>query len=418
MSTSWYDLKSQFNDKVAGKTSEFLKKCQQHAFSMFEQMGLPQRQNQRWRATPLKRLFNTDFKHQAQHSGFKSIEFPVAAYTVELKSGNVNIHNVPQGVILMSIQDAWEKHPQCMEKHFSKIANDEEALTLLNTSLFDNGIFLWVPEGVRLDKPLLIHHQADVDCLYHYRHLMVFEKDSCATVLELFNNREHGSGFINHVSEIVVEEHAKVEHYQAQMLNDESYLQSELSVQQQEHSNFDAFLLQLGGQYSTCDMNMILAAEQSQCRVAGVYSPRLQQFHQQRLNVKHMVSHCQSMQNFRGIADDKGHGVFIGQVYVHHQAQKTEAHQSNRNLILSKQAEITTLPQLQIFADDVICSHGATVGQLDEEGLFYLQSRGFSLDDAKDVLVHAFLLEQFQYIPNETIKNWFMQKFEQRRERS
>jgi Fe-S cluster assembly protein SufD len=199
------------------------------------------------------------------------------------------------------------------------------------------------------------------------------------------------------------------------MLNDGSYLQSELSVRQGEHASFDAFLLQLGGQYSTCDMNMALAAPHSNCRLRGIYAPHQQQFHQQRLNVQHMVGDCQSMQNFRGIADDKGHGVFMGQVYVHHDAQKTEAHQSNRNLILSKQAEITTLPQLQIFADDVICSHGATVGQLDEESLFYLQSRGFSMDEAKQVLVHAFLLEQFQYIPNEMIRKWCLELFEQRR---
>lgn len=416
MSTSWHDIKSKFEGKISEKSPETLKKCRQHAFSAFEKYGLPQRQNERWRATPLKHLFSTQFKHQAPLSKFKSIEFSEAVYQIQLKSGKVDIHNIPDGVVLMSMEDAWVQHPQCIEKYFGSVASTNEALTLLNTSLFSDGIFLWVPEGVHVDQPIMIHHQADVDQLHHYRHLMVFEHNSSATLLEIFNNREKGSGFINHVCEMVIKEQAKIEHYQAQILNDESYLQSELSVQQHGHSKLDAFLLQLGGQYSTCDMNMSLEAEYSQCRVSGIYSPHLQQFHQQRLNVRHMESHCQSMQNFRGIADDKAHGVFMGQVYVHDDAQKTEAHQSNRNLILSKQAEITTMPQLQIFADDVICSHGATVGQLDDDSLFYLQSRGFSLDDAKNALVHAFLMEQFQYILNDAIKNWFIQMFEQRRE--
>ena len=412
MSTSWQDLKSQFEAKqVQGPLQPY----RDHAFASFERMGLPERRNERWRATPLKRVFGTHFKHQAAMSGFKSIEFPEAVYTVELKSGQVNMHQLPQGVVAMSIKEAWLSHRDMVEQYFATVANDAEALTLLNTSMFDEGVLIWVSEGVHVDKPIVVHHQSDVDHLFHYRHLMVFAKNSSATVLEVFNSREQGSGFINHVCEMVIHEHARVEHYQVQMLNDESYLQSELSVRQGKHASFDAFLLQLGGQYSTCDMNMALEASHANCRLSGIYSPHQQQFHQQRLNVKHMVSDCQSMQNFRGIADDKGHGVFMGQVYVHHDAQKTEAHQSNRNLILSKQAEITTLPQLQIFADDVICSHGATVGQLDEESLFYLQSRGFSMEEAKQVLVHAFLLEQFQYIPNEMIRQWCLAQFEQRR---
>jgi Fe-S cluster assembly protein SufD len=412
MSTSWEALKSQFETKHA---QGFLQKQRENAFAAFEQIGLPERRNERWRATPLKRIFATQFKQQAPVSGMKPIEFPEAVYTIELKSGQVKIHQLPQGVVAVTMKDAWLYHRDMVERYFATVANDTEALTLLNTSLFDEGLMIWVPEGVHVDKPIVVHHQSDVDHLYHYRHLMVFEKHSSATVLEVFNSRETGSGFINHVCEMVIHEHARVEHYQAQMLNDGSYLQSELSVRQGADATFDAFLLQLGGQYSTCDMNIALEASHANCRLSGIYSPRQQQFHQQRLNVKHMVGECQSMQNFRGIADDKGHGVFMGQVYVHHDAQKTEAHQSNRNLILSKQAEITTLPQLQIFADDVICSHGATVGQLDEESLFYLQSRGFSSEEAKHVLVHAFLLEQFQYIPNIMIRKWCLEQFEQQR---
>lgn len=418
MSTSWNDLKSQFDKQNTQKNSEFLQNCRKNAFMSFEKLGLPERRNERWRATPLKRVFNTHFKHQAPISGFKPIDFPQPVFNIELKSGQINFQNAPDGVVILSMQDASLQYPAIIEQYFETVANESEALTLLNTSLFNNGLFIWVPEGVQVDRPIVLHHQSDVDHVFHYRHLMIFEKNSNATVLELFNSREQGSGFVNHVCEMIINEHAHVEHYQVQLLNEESFLQSELSVRQASQSSFDAFLLQLGAQYSTCDMNMALEGMHANCRLSGIYSPHQQQFHQQRLNVKHMVGDCQSHQNFRGIADDKGHGVFIGQVYVHHDAQKTEAHQSNRNLILSKQAEITTLPQLQIFADDVICSHGATVGQLDEESLFYLQSRGFSLEEAKDVLVHAFLLEQFAHIPHEMIRTWCLKQFEQRRAKS
>ncbi len=378
----------------------------EQAKQQFEKVGLPAQKQEKWRYAPLKALYADHF--ESKNSGhFSTCPLKIDAHFIQCKNQKTFLDalgKLPKGVVVLPLVEAIEKHPELVRKYLSQVDENKDGFYALNSAVFEAGVFIYIPENVTLEHPIVIHHQSERATISHFHHLVVCERHAKLNIIEYFDSVDENLGFINHVSEFALAESADCQHLTLQLLSPAAKLQSQVWVNQQTLSNFESFWLQKGGQYSSCDAWVNLNGEHAKASLNGVFKAQGQQVQQQRINISHIVPHCQSSQNFRGILDEHAHGVFIGQVEVFKDAIKTEAHQSNKNLLLSKYAQMTTCPQLQIFADDVICSHGATVGQLEEDALFYLQARGLSQAYAKKLLVQAFMQEPVDGISNEIFK--------------
>lgn len=384
------------------------------AYEQFQKLGLPHRKQDFWRYTPLHQMYSTKFQKPSKTAHFNRGHFSLDAYVIECTGKEVRIpnHPLPKGVEVLSIIDALQQFPERVLHYLNRMLSSQHAFQALNTAFFESGLWIYVPSHVQLNQPIFIHHQAHAKEMAQIRHVIVCESHSRLNLIEYFDGAQEGSAFINQISEVFLETHALCEHIKIQNMSLTSQLQSEVRVHQSNNSKWNSFLLQKGGVISSCDSQVFLTEPFAKANLSGVFFGKHKQFLQQRLNIHHLVPNCLSSQNFRGILDEHAKGVFIGQVDVSKDAIKTEAHQSNKNLLLSKHAEMITCPQLQIYADDVICSHGATVGQLDLDALFYLQARGLAKDYASQLLVHAFVQEPFDSIHNGHLKAWCLSQLE------
>ena len=284
----------------------------------------------------------------------------------------------PEGLIVLSLLDAAKTYPELVAA--------PENLT---------GNLIYVPQQVKIEKPIVIYNHAA-----HNHILIVCDNDAVINIIEDFTS---SSNDIHNVTEIKLAPLARCKHLVIQRLAAEK-LHSQVRVEQQNNTIFESFLLQKGASLSEFEIRVNLCGENAQTNLSGVFRGNGKQIHKQTVNVNHLVPNCHSSQLFRGILDDHAQGFFYGEVEVFKNAIKTQAHQSNKNLLLSKYAQMTTCPQLQIYADDVICTHGATVGQLEDDALFYLQSRGIEYADAKNLLVEAFMQEPITSITNGIFK--------------
>ena len=411
--SEWF---SEINIKTPSQTKQaWFKKWRDEAKKAFLSLGLPQPKQEGWRYAPLKALYADEF--DICNSGqFNTCPLKIDAHFILCKNQKTFLDalgQLPAGVIVLPMLEAIERFPDLVQKNLGLCTPEKDGFYALNAALFESGVFIYVPANVSLKRPIVIHHQSQKGVISHIRHLVVCEKHAKVDVIEYFDSVDENLGLMNHVSEFILAESSHCQHLKLQSLALAAKLQSQLCVHQQTLSIFESFLLQKGGQYASCDARVALQGEYAKVSLNGIFKAHGQQVHQQRIHIGHTMPHCQSIQNFRGILDEQAHGVFIGQVEVYKDAIKTEAHQSNKNLLLSKYAQMTTCPELQIFADDVICSHGATVGQLDEEALFYLQARGLTHDYAKNLLVHAFMQEPIDGISNQRFKQICMEQFDQ-----
>lgn len=380
----------------------------------FESMGLPNNKQEWWRYAPLKQLYAQAFKIKAQAQYVKA-PIDMDVHRVVCKNQSIfldDLGQLPDGVMVMPLLQAIENYPERVQPYLRSITACDDAFDALNALMFEAGVWIEIPAHAKLTKPLMIHYQSEKSVVSHVRNLIVAHEQSKIDVIEYFDSADSSNGFINQQSEFVLKEGAQCSHMRIQKLSQAAILQSQLSMKLASNAQFESFLLQLGGHFSSCDSLVDLQGEHAKVALNGVFKSLGQQVHQQRVHIQHQVPSCQSEQNFRGILDEQAHGIFIGRVDVQKDAFKTEAHQSNKNLLLSKYAQMTTCPELKIDADDVICSHGATVGQLDEDALFYLETRGLSQTFAKQILVQAFIKEPMDAISNPIFKQRCLEELE------
>jgi Fe-S cluster assembly protein SufD len=230
-------------------------------------------------------------------------------------------------------------------------------------------------------------------------------KGSQATIVESHASSESGVYFSNTVTEIVVGENSIVKHYMIERENEDAFHVSTLRIQQNRNSNFTSHSLILGGALVRNNIHPVLSGEGSYSLINSLFMAHGKQHLDNYMKVEHMSPHCDSRQVYKGILDNKSRGVFHGRIVVQKDAQKTDAKQSNKNILLSRDAQMDTKPQLEIYADDVKCTHGATIGQLDEDAIFYMQSRGIDEESSRMLLLHAFAGEILQRMEVEPIRN-------------
>jgi Fe-S cluster assembly protein SufD len=268
-----------------------------------------------------------------------------------------------------------------------------------------------------VDEPiniLFITAAGEEKILSQPRNLFVAGKNSQVTIIERYASLDNGIYFTNVVSEIVTGENSSINHIKIQEEGLKAFHVSRTEVDQEKNSNFVSYSISLGGEISRYDLNSKFNDEGGECSLNGLYLLTGNQLYDTHSLIDHAKPHCTSHEHYKGILDDTSRGVFNGKVIVRKDAQKTNAFQENNNIILSDGALVNTKPQLEIFADDVKCSHGATVGQLDQDSLFYLRSRGIGEEKARDILIHAFASDVIKSIKVEQVKNYLEEILEGR----
>jgi len=318
-------------------------------------------------------------------------------------------------LIVSSLQDADQN---IIEKYFGReVYSANDPFAELNTASVQNGIFIQVPKNKVVEHPVLIHFIADAnqtDVFVQPRVMLLAETNAQVSLLETFHTAGTNTSFTNAVTEIVLHTDAIVDYYKLQNDSASSVHVGNTIVTLEGKSTFNSATITLSGAMVRNNLNVILKAEYSEAHFYGLYFTGDRQVVDNHTMVDHAVPNCESNELYKGILDGFSTGVFNGKIFVKQDAQKTNAFQSNKNILLTKDATMNTKPQLEIFADDVKCSHGATIGQLEEEPLFYLRSRGIGEDSARALLLIAFAQDIIDHIKIDALKEYLSKAIEQR----
>jgi Fe-S cluster assembly protein SufD len=307
---------------------------------------------------------------------------------------------------LQAIAD--ERYGEIVREHLALgadyIAN---GFTALNTAFIFHGAFVYIPRDVKVDRPLhllFISDPADANIVTFPRVLVVADENSSATVIESYASTSDKLYFTNAVVELVLKEGAHLDHYKIQRESSEGFHVASTNVDLGSNSSYDATTITFGAKLSRHNITVTMDHEGAECRVDGLYLVSGRQHTDTHSVIDHKQPHCTSHQLYKGILDGRSRAVFNGKIFVRHDAQKTDALQTNKNLLLSNEARVDTKPQLEILADDVKCAHGAAVGQIDEDELFYLETRGIHTDLARNLLTYGFAEEVIGKIKVDSIK--------------
>jgi Fe-S cluster assembly protein SufD len=311
------------------------------------------------------------------------------------------LHEYENGVIIGSIREAVKRYPEFFERYYGKQAHPETSgLIAVNTALVRDGLFIYVPDDVEIEKTIQVvditHHKSPL--FVQTRNLVVMGKRSKLRLVQCDDSTNQEAGFINTVSEVFMDEGADLDHYKLQNLNDNTSLVHSGYFDLKPKANLATNAITLNGGMIRNEINVALKGSHANADIRGLYLVDKTQHVDNQVRVDHAVSDCTSNQLFKGLADDHAQAIFNGHILVRKDAQRTLAYQNSKNIAITDKATIHAKPFLEIYADDVKCSHGATIGQLDYEALFYLKTRGINDDDARLLLMYAFAAEVVEYI--------------------
>ncbi|MDP1602551.1 MAG: Fe-S cluster assembly protein SufD [Legionella sp.] len=401
--------------KAGLSTIPWLALLQKNALNEFNRYAFPTRKDEDWKYTAMDGFLQhrfAKFSEEAASDVAKiNADIPIGRQLVIHNGQVVDVEKFtdkfPAGVIVKPLLQAMEEHADKIKPYLDKLLKHEHGFHALNMAALQTGVLIYVPKGVLIEEPIVLAHWQDkANQAVHSRHLIIAEEGSQATIIETFHGMDACNYLTNTVTEVQVGKNAKIIHYKIQCESHAAFHIGHLTVQQESESQFDSHSLSLGGKLVRSDLTFNLQELRAQCLMNGIYIPTDQQHVDHHTTVHHLVPDCSSTQDYKGILTGKSRAVFNGKVVVAKDAQHTRAAQQNKNLILSALAEIDTKPQLEIFADDVLCSHGATVGQLDEDALFYMATRGIDREDASCYLIHAFAADNLRLVPHPEMVNW------------
>ncbi len=388
------------------------------ALDRYRRNGLPGRGTEAWKYTNLSRLAEVEF-HPARLSPEQGpLELPTEIAAVEgcrliLVNGTLDrqlcdFAKLPKGVVVSGIGQEIETHPARLQAHLGQYSADDAApLAALNTASFHDGIFLHVPEGVIVSEPIHIisigaAHEAALS--FHPRILVVLERGAQATLVESHAGIVQQPYLSNGVTEIVVGPGAVLRHDVVQDESPHAWHLNYTAVAIGEGGRYESTTVQAGARLARRETHVALNGTRAECRLDGAYVADGESHVDNTTRVEHLAPHCTSKQLWKGVLSGSARGVYQGKVLVARGAQKTDAHQLSRALLLSKTAEMDGKPELEIYADDVKCGHGATVGDLDQNHLFYLESRGIDREEAKRMLIEAFVAEVLDNVTDERVR--------------
>ena len=397
---------------------QWLTPMRRSAMASFGRLGFPTPALEDWHYTSLSSI--ADVPYTIGGAASSTTVADLTAYminadwpTIVLLNGSYSpslssLDTLAAGVRVMDLITAMREQPALVQQHLGSVAVSEHAMTALNTGLMQDGVVVFVPANVVSDTPIHVLHVSDsaaAGSATFPRTLIVAERSAMVTVLESFVGLADVAYFTNHVAEVVVGENATVNHTKIQRESEQATHVSMTEVHQARDSHYVNFSMAVGSSLSRTNVYTVLDGENCGATLNGLYLGKGSQHTDHQTRIEHAQPNCFSRELYKGVLDGSSHAVFNGKVYVHAIAQKTDGKQSNHTLLLSPNAKIDTKPQLEIFADDVKCTHGATVGRMDEAGLFYMKSRGVPAETARRLLTYAFAADVIETIANDTVKH-------------
>ncbi len=402
----------------AGREPSWVLPLRKAGMARFAEQGFPTTKQEDWRFTNVAPIAKLPFlpagRSDADASAldrfpFAKLEGSRLVFVDGVFSNDLSLLE-PQadGVVVASLAAALNECPELVEQHLGQYAADESnSFAAMNTALFTDGAFIHVPDGAVVEKPirlLFVSAAAEEGATANVRNLIVAGRNSQATLVESHVALNDGAYLTNVVGEFSIGENARVEHVKLQDESKEAFHIGALHAKLDRASNFTTHSIALGARISRNNLRTNLDGEGLVATLNGLYLTAGEQLADHHMVVDHAQPHCESHEYFNGILADKSKGVFHGRIHVHQAAQKTDAKQTNKNLLLSDNATIDTKPQLEIYADDVRCTHGATIGQLNDESIFYLRARGIGREKARQMLMHAFAGEIIDRIACEPVR--------------
>lgn len=382
------------------------------AWAQFSELGLPTVKMEDWKYTDLTFLKRADYAAQTTHSvPAEANQYDHAASSEEWHSQLVFVNGLfskersslgplPTGAVLTNLAAGLSSHESVLKPRLEALLASRQSLTALNTSCFEDGLLLFLPPNSKIEKPIHMVYETSDDIPIDITHpaLFMFVGDnSDVTLIEDWAEGQTDATTRNIVTDISLGTNAKLTHQVRNAPSATDIVLRHVNVEQQAHSSYDLSSAVLGSKLCRTDVNIHLRAPEATCALRGIYLADSAQHIDHRTMVHHHAPYCTSLQDYRGVISGSGRAIFNGGITVDEGADQTNANQSNRNLLLSPEGRVDTKPQLEIFADDVKCSHGSTIGRLDQDALFYLRSRGFDKLEAKRVLTRAFLLELLEH---------------------
>ena len=386
------------------------------AITRFGELGFPDMRNEDWHFTSVAPIAEREFAPLTSGTGHVSAEqlapFSFGAtdwHTLVFVNGRFQADlsrtaGLPDGVQVMPLARAYDELPLLLEQHMGRIASmDAHTFTALNTAFINDGAVVHVRQDVEVPRPIHLLFVSDADAVSGVaqpRNLIVLDRFAKATVIESYATVARGAGayFTNAVTEATIGDGATLTHLKLQRESAQAYHVGTLDVRQARDSHLMSFSFAIGAALSRTNIYTELRGEGCGATLNGLYLGDDDQHIDHQTRIEHVAPNCYSRELYKGILDGASHGVFNGKVYVHPAAQKTDGKQTNNTLLLSERARIDTKPQLEIFADDVKCTHGATVGRLDDTSLFYMKSRGINARAARELLTYAFAADVLETI--------------------
>lgn len=417
----YIDLFSQCEALICKNSTEVLNAPRAKAFADFEQAGFPTTKQEKYKYTEVSKYFAPDYG-----LNLKQLEFPVNPYEVfkcDVPNMSTSLYfvvndtfyqhtqptgHLPEGVIFGSLKDVASKQPELVKKYYGKLADtSKDGVVAFNTMFAQDGVFMYIPKNVIVDKPIQLVNilRADINTMVNRRVVIVLEDGAQAKLLVCDHAMDEVNFLSTQVVEVFVGENAVFDLYELEETHNSTVRFSNLYVNQEANSNvlLNGMTLHNGTTRNTTEVT--LSGRGAEINLCGMAIADKNEQVDNHTFIDHKVSDCTSNELFKYVLDDQAIGAFAGKVLVREGAQHTSSQQTNRNICITKEARMYTQPQLEIYADDVKCSHGATVGQLDENALFYMQQRGISLKEARLLLMFAFVNEVIDNIRMEALRD-------------
>jgi Fe-S cluster assembly protein SufD len=419
-SNIWESIYSQ-QTSLAGPS--WAVRLRETALDRFKELGFPSVKEEEWKYTNVAPLTKLEFQSESEATSTRLTAAAAAPLGCPEAKGSelvfVNgvlrpelssLDDLPAGVVAMDLREALgtESHHDLIREHLARgVDYNANGFVALNTAMIDGGAFVLIPKNTEITKLISLLFIADPaagNVASFPRVLVVAAEHSKATLVETYVSASSGISFTNAVVEIALQDGASLEHYKVQRESVTAFHVAATNASLGANASYDSTAINFGAQLSRHDIAVKMPNEGAECWVDGLYVVSSGQHTDTHSVIDHQQPHCTSHQLYKGILDGKSRAVFNGKIFVRHGAQKTDAMQTNKNLLLSKEARVDTKPQLEILADDVKCAHGAAVGQIDEDEMFYLQTRGIHTELARNLLTYGFAEEVIGKIKIDSIR--------------
>ena len=407
-------------ERMNGERKTPLHQLRRSALKQFDALGFPTIRHEEWKYSNvnnlLKETFTLDETATLTAADLDPLEIPNldgnilyfvnGRYQADLS----RLVSPAEQLQITNFAQALKTEPELISTHFAHYADyQDNAFTALNTALANDGVVIRVPANVTVDQPIILRFITDArkaNTVSQPRNLIVVGKNAEIMLAESYRTLGNGSSFVNAVTEIVLDRDARMQYYKVQNETEKAYHIGTTQVSQSDNTHFYSAIVTLNGNFIRNNLNIRLNGQYAEAYMYGLYMPNGRQHVDNHTLVDHAMPNSYSNELYKGILDDNSTGVFNGKIYVRPDAQKTNAYQSCKNVVLSPGASMNTKPQLEIFADDVKCSHGTTTGQLNDEALFYMRSRGIPKEAARTLLLYAFSQDVLSQIKIQPIREY------------